>query len=587
MHIKNEKLKLLLIMGISYALYIIGIVGSMPLHTSTDELGAIVGAATLAGRDWSGVIENSGYYGFGYYTFFFWLFKVTNSPDTIYRIIICSTAFLRVLIIPIAYYIAKNYLGIRNEKILIFSSMLMSWMYSSSIGTISNEYILELLSWLIILLICKVIECQNYKLKREILSFALIFVCFYSLLIHTRALTLIIAILVTLLGYSVYKRKLNMFAFIAVGIGLVYIVANKIINLYQNDIYGITGQTLRNSTVEVASNVKLFDLEVWSVWFHMLLGLLNTEILVTGGFFLVSIVAFIMYIINLYKKRYMYNNEYCNIILSISVLCMGAVICAFLLSNWFTGILECWNQEGENNSYAYKGLTYIRYWNVFLPPFILCSISILEHLNFNKIINIAATLYSVIQFAYIGMIIPIIQRNVSAASPFFGLTGYSFGDEITRDTYFYAMIISIMMFICIFILERTKYKQYIWLLLVVFMLFQQENKIFNYDLDVKKRISEMVDASYEMKCSLENKNIVINNIYAYDTSGQKDNNWKIYSIVQFYFNEYTIRMNLPDEIKVADIIIATEEVQEIEQKYKDIKCYVLDNNEVWYTYLDL
>ena len=33
---------------------------SYPLHTTTDELGAIVGAATWAGYDWSVVINKSG-----------------------------------------------------------------------------------------------------------------------------------------------------------------------------------------------------------------------------------------------------------------------------------------------------------------------------------------------------------------------------------------------------------------------------------------------------------------------------------------------------------------------------------------------
>ena len=83
---------------------------SYPLHTTTDELGAIVGAATWAGYDWSAVIGKSSYYGFGYYALFAPLFKLHLSPILIYRIILITTRCLRSsVIISISYYVGKHY----------------------------------------------------------------------------------------------------------------------------------------------------------------------------------------------------------------------------------------------------------------------------------------------------------------------------------------------------------------------------------------------------------------------------------------------------------------------------------------------
>lgn len=590
MVIRHEKKKMLLIMGIVYLSYIAGMIKSFPLHTSTDELGAIIGAATLAGRDWSGVIESSGYYGFGYYALFFWLFKLTNSPIIIYRVITIVTSFLRVLIIPIAYYIAKCYLKVKSEMTLYLCSILMPFLYSTSVGIISNEYVLELMIWLIILLVCKVIQYQDNRFKRNVYLCILIITCFYSFFIHTRALALIIAVLITVISYSVlvhnkHNKVLSIFLFI--GILLSYLISKVIISLYQAQIYGKKSEEIRNATIEVSTQFSISNSDTWSVWAHMILGVLNSEILVTGGLFLICVTAFCFYISEIYKNNISKGNIYCNVIFSIAVLCMGATICAFLVSSWFDGMLGIWGLKGAGKNYSFKGLTYIRYWNIYMPPFILCAICVLNCLNYKKILSIAAVIYVLMQVCFMNFIEPLIQENSSAASPFFGLTGYHFGNEVSKDLYYKAIIISSALFLIIFILVHTKYKRGVLLLLFLFMFFQQNNKVYLYDNKVKETMASKIMTSYKEKCDLEIQGIHVGNIYLYNVSQNSDANWKLNSIAQFYFNDYTLREKLPEQIGKNDIIISDEKSEEIPKRYKDICCFILDENEIWYTYLNI
>ncbi len=135
-------------------------------------------------------------------------------------------------------------------------------------------------------------------------------------------------------------------------------------------------------------------------------------------------------------------------------------------------------------------------------------------------------------------------------------------------------------------LMRIKHYNWGLMLLITYMALCQIRYTNNFDNPVKEKMSSKILTSYEEKCELEKSGTDIGQIYLYDTEGG-DGNWKIYSIAQFYFNRYTLQIGLPDYIKNNDIIISTIKIDEIEDMYKDILCYELDDNEVWYTYLQL
>lgn len=581
---RYEKAVILLLMVIAYVFLMIGVWNSYPMHTTTDELGVLVGAAHLAGLDWSGVISNSGYYGFGWYSLFFWLFRLTDSPIIIYRTIIIITAFFRVLIIPIAYNILKNHLGVKQEVYLFMLSFLMPFLHTSTVGIISNEYILEFLIWIILLLICKSVTSVNIK-KRILYSTLLVGAVAYSLFIHTRALTMLIAVTMVYFIYgTVYKKKQAIS--IVVGMPVIYVISQKVISIYQAAIYGEQGGALRNATVSV-SRFDIFDIKTWEIWFHMIVGIVNTESIITGGMFLAGVATLIFYVRSLIKTKRRVLPVEGNMILSIAVLCIGATIAAFLISNWFRGMFLTWGEPMASAQYAYKGLAYVRYWDIYVPPLIMCTFALLPKLTYKKIICTAMLVITVMHVAYIIWLIPLVKYNGNCAGFLYGVGHYNQEFQVTQDYFLKCIAISLIIAFMAFCVSQTKYRQYALVLFIGFTMLSHYNKQTEYNVSIKKRISSKIMASYEEKLLLDTQGIEIGTIYLNDESTGADNNWKIYSVAQFYFNRYTLKIELPTELKKNDVIISVLESHKIETMYQDINCYILDDNEVWYTYLEL
>lgn len=588
MSTKYEKIKLLIYMVLAYVLLLVGVVNSYPMHTTTDELGGIAGAAFFAGLDWSGVIANSGYYGFGYYSLFSPLFRITDSPIVIYRIIVMFTVFLRIAIIPISYYIMKNYLNIKSEWDLYLFAFLMPFLHTSTVGIISNEYILELIIWLVLLLMCKTIQHLGRDNKGLLYSFLLICICLYSLFIHTRALTLLIALFIVFIAWGIINKNKKVI-FIIFSIPSIYIIAKQIITLYQQRVYGASGSSLRNGSVSVSNTFSFLDKNTWDVWGRMIVGLLDTETIITGGLFLLCVVVTIYYIFSIVQKNHNQQllPEQGNMILAVTVLCIGATIAAFLVSGWFEGMLSTWGEVGAEKEYAYKGLTYVRYWNVYVPAFIMCNLALLTKLNYKKVINYAVVCLIVLHIIFICKVLHLVAQNIDCASFLFGIGHYEWGMQVSVDYYLKCIAISLFITLIAYAIVQTQFRKYAIIPFIILMICFHFNEQLEYNLEIKQRISSKILASYEEKCRLDKDNIDIGTIYLNDETAGTDANWKIYSVAQFYFNRYTLQVVIPPNLDKDDIIISTGRSQTLESQFKDIKCYVLDENEVWYTYLEL
>ena len=96
----------------------------------------------------------------------------------------------------------------------------------------------------------------------------------------------------------------------------------------------------------------------------------------------------------------------------------------------------------------------------------------------------------------------------------------------------------------------------------------------------------MVMSSYEEKCELEKKGVKLGRVYVYDDR-KEDSNWNIYSVLQFYLYEYKIEVDYPKDVRNDDVIITYKRSEKLENDFPQLRCYQLDDNEVWYTYMDL
>lgn len=540
MKVKREKVKLVGIMVLALFFNLIRNFNIFPMDCPSDELGTIVSAASLAGCNWSEVIHGSGYYGFGFYACFFWLFKLTDSPYTIYRVLIICVVLCRVVIIPIVYYIMKHYLNVTSQTLLYGGAFICAFMYSGTPTSISNEHPYELMIWVVILLLCKTIEYTLNKLKRKkiLYSFLLFISVVYTLLLHTRATVLLLAILITIIAFvlieKIFYQKVSVSAILFILLLLAgYFVTNKFINLYQSSIWCAIGSEIRNGSATVSTVIDLMDFTTWIVWFHMLIGMFGTQNIITAGLFSCCIVIFWKYLYDLIKKK---NNMniYILAISFVSILAMGGTLCSFFLSSWFEGMYTTWENMENASYYAYKGLLYVRYWNVYFPPFAIAMIALLSKKVYEKVLPYSLLANITLVLLFLKFLIPILKVQNAGAGFFYGISMYRIGTTIDISLFYKGILISLLFNILFHFFALGKKSNIAVLTFCIFFVFFQVNRICFYAYENHQHLAERVDASYELKCILEREDIDLENIYVYDDTSFTNYNLNINSILQFY-----------------------------------------------------
>lgn len=566
----------------------LGLLKTYPLNTSSDELGGLLSAATFAGLDWRGVIEKVGYYGFGWYGLFFWIFKITDDPILIYRTIVLSTIVARTFIIPVAFKIIKEYTTVKDIKLQYLLAFLAPFLSLYTPGQINNEPLLGICVWLIVLLYMEYI--RSIGKKNEFKKFVyLLMILFYIFFIHTRALAVVIAVFVLLSLRFLFDKNWKKLLLCIGSLLFLYLISKVIIGGYQDIVWNTTDNKVSNSSVSsiLSNNIKLFSIKMWGIWASMFLGHIATANVITAGFFLIAVFEFIILCIEMIKKGCFWKNEMIQIVL---VPFLAIIICAagFFLSNWATDLYGIWNDSKYFNVYAYKAITYIRYWAVWTPPFLMMGIvRFIENYN-NKICFFYTLFIFNIYKLFMLEIMPMISKNTSAAYNWYtgGIGRYQHGEKITLDFYKIALLMSILFLLLILFFQKFDKKYLVVVCCIIFFAGTKCNRNLYYDKSVKETMVTKIESSYNLKEKIENENIEIGNISFVDNA-KVDNNWKIYYIGQLYFNRYKCDIGIPQEMKENDVIITNMKNVEIEDKFPSIHYYTLDENEVWYTYIDL
>lgn len=583
---KHEKISVIVMMIAVSAILCHPFFDVYPMHTTTDELGAIVGAASLAGYDWSGVIDRSGYYGFGYYSLFAPLFMLHLSPVLIYRVILIVTRIIKGSVISgTAYYIGRHYYKMSSGMSLILLSLICAIpLHTNNYANIINDVIIDVFLWIIILAVCKIAEHSGKRAKCIKWISIYVAVSFWASFIHTRAVVMIIASFLVLLGILVvYKKKSLFVSFMVIPTA---VLSQMFIAGYQNGIWSVSGERLGNASISVATEFSIVNLNTWEIWIDMLIGHMGVQTLLTGGLFWAAIIAVVKYGRRLITHKVTQQTEYINIVLTISILSMGAVFVAFLVSKWFMGMYDTWDTVEKGQAYAYKAMCYVRYWNVFAMPFLFTGISFLGKREYEDCVKNAVVSGILLMFGFVTFVIPIVQDNASAGGFLYVYLTERF-EAVTAQFYYKCILICAIFATASVLAFYSRHgKRWAVLPIVALMILGYccANKYYNKP--VTESVSAMVLSSYEQKCVLEESGVVIGNVYAYDDRTVNDN-WYIYSVLQFYFYEYRIEDEYPEKIEENDIIITCGRSGKIEEDFPQLKCYQLDDNEVWYTSMEL
>lgn len=178
------------------------------LHMSHDEMGVLATAAYAVGEDWSEVVSQFGYYGYGSSVLYIPIFALTKGPVLRYRLITALNSCFMALIPVIAYRIAVKYC--KAEKSAGLFAALAAGLYPGYLlfsKWVWNETMMCLLPWVTALLIFRLYSEQNKKL-RILFSVLLSLTLVYSYAVHSRALGLIASAFIIIGIVWIFHKRL-------------------------------------------------------------------------------------------------------------------------------------------------------------------------------------------------------------------------------------------------------------------------------------------------------------------------------------------------------------------------------------------
>jgi hypothetical protein len=239
-----EEKKHALCMLITFVICLLGkgtvLSGTHNLYLYGDEFGPLDMASYLAGNDWTNVASDiSAYYGYGYYGFMFWLFKLTDNYRVIYISISIIDIFITSAICILIYSIVSNIVLKKDGAEAIVITVIVSVSYSYSCF-IRNEQPAFVLVWIICKMLILCVENNNNKKKNMIFSVLTAVLIGYSISVHERLVALFIAVLIVAIIFRLLNyRTINILAFSISGVA----------------VYTL-GRTLRERVVQVLFSSK-------------------------------------------------------------------------------------------------------------------------------------------------------------------------------------------------------------------------------------------------------------------------------------------------------------------------------------------
>lgn len=359
-----------LILVLCFGVNILSFLCPITMRIVTDNLGALAGAARLAGYPWEAFESASPYYGQGYYILFAPLFRLTDNPFLIWGTIITVNAVVRALAGCMAYTISYKYLNLgrgTSVGMALLSQMLIA---VNAISRPSNETPLFFVVWLSALCVVRLLAAKE-KRTQIVRTVALVAVLSYGLLIHTRALLLFVCTLGGLLVFSVIYKKALLHIPTAVVSGVIGYLVTMAVKGYIVGLKGAAG--LAESHNATLALDKYAQNAVWGIKEAVLLVFSNLYRLVISTYGLAAVgilAAIIILCVLLFKRRD--SEKYqdmpdCALAAIYGVCVLGTILgLVIYYGNSFTTFWE----DGTADRFL-SSLYYDRYWIVYTGPFLL------------------------------------------------------------------------------------------------------------------------------------------------------------------------------------------------------------------------
>ncbi|MBD5396190.1 MAG: hypothetical protein HDR71_18465 [Lachnospiraceae bacterium] len=551
-----------------------------PVKVLMDEICTLNGAAYFAGLDWSNVVGEGSYYGFGFYALVSFIFKITDNPYIIYHLILLVLAVVQSLTSVFCFNILLKFFNIKEYRWCVIVSVICSYMVVSRAIAFVNEHPLILITWILVWLILLLCKYQSDKRKKAIYTLLLILFMTYSLLIHTRAITYWIAFLLLVILYGLVYRKclISIPVFTGITIALVPL-GQYFIKNYQSSIWDST-KAIVNASIDISATSQVLKAENLKAILDIVLGEINTIGVYTGGISYIAIVVCI-YILFICLKEKKNNTEENNKLFAVIIFCNACVgiSIAGMVTSWGNGVIYGLAKNITYDYYSYKALTYIRYFGPYLGPLLMITL-IFAKKNRNEICCLCfwAILAMIpIQFYWLENIIPIITQNSTTNSAFMLFTLWNENKELESGVY-YAGIMFMVLFLIMYKWCLSCKKEVVSLMLIgCILLSQYIYGVYALDTVWAKENFIQADSGYEWIKKLEKNVKLPEKIYVKDNVAVSHH--KSYYIYQFMLNRYTVVPGEPGEEVEEAILFENTDINIPMLQNMEFKYLQLDENE--------
>ncbi|CUX34366.1 hypothetical protein [Clostridium sp. C105KSO13] len=523
-----------------------------PLSIGGDELFAMGPAAKLAGYDWSGVMQNYRYYGYGYTALLIPFFKLIHEPIILYRMMVLMMILAQSVVAPISYHLMRKYLLVDNEKILCISSICCSYLVSVRAVYTYPEFIYILVMWLLTWVLLKMNQTVDEKKGKTLNTLLLILILFYASTVHSRATALWIAAAFGIMYYGwVYRKKLvSIPTCLFVGLGAI-VVSKKGIEIVLNYFANATSSGVSNTGVSFSVGYLLEDIKSWPAWVNIIIGQLNEAIVITGGLavFAVTGILILLWQGLIKNKQDMEELQAMSPYVVVGSVFLAAIVITIAGQSvsWLPGVTNAMQNGGDPD--AYRALTYFRYYGAYAGPILMLGIAYFYHKRemFGKLYPVVCIVTALLQGYWVLCILPYISDFNGCSWDFapYSLTK-GFTDEIRLRTYLSATLVVILVLAFSYILYKKKKMHVVLAVLSIMLVYSYCYNAVNHEGYRGQKNYTYVDDSVHMLKQLRKTGDLPGTIYVEDASVEGTGQQTKF-LYQFCMLEEPVVSSLPPE----------------------------------------
>lgn len=345
--------------------------------TGEDEICTIASAAYFAGYDWSEILSDTRYYGFGYSMFLAPVFILFKEPATIHHLMLFSNNVLIALCGIIAYEILIRFFKMKKRSMaLLTAGTVVLYLPLSFYGNLFlNECMLSLLVWVVLYLLLLLNEEEEGKHK-NIYSVFLGAVLGYSLMVHSRSMVLIAASVGTVLAvYMITKRNMVNTAFFFPVLIFGSCISQLSVKVMQRKLWLTqNGRELVNSMEDVVmrfvENLKLLlSCQGWKLYGSEILGQIYTMAVFTYGIFIIACVEIFLFLRFFWRKNRGGRGSKTDTCKLVVILFGSFGLVMTLVSSALVALQKV--EEDNADGIASKMFLYYRYWSIYMLVFLL------------------------------------------------------------------------------------------------------------------------------------------------------------------------------------------------------------------------